>query len=288
MDISQLTLTAAALLPAVVLCVYIYGKDSADKEPMGLLLRLLLGGAVAAVPIIVVELLLGQVLTRTFLPYATIINGVPVLQGKALYASIAAENWIGVALVEEGFKLLTLSRITRRSRHFNSLFDGVIYAVFVSLGFAALENVLYVLNNGWTTALMRAVMSVPGHCFFGVFMGLYYTQWHLFRKASEAELRLAREGRIRLRRPLFSASAQRYAVMSLLAPVLIHGFYDFCLSIDSSISFAVFLIFLVLLYRYAFRTVGYLSRLDRMDRVLVNGLLAQKYPGMSGEYPASR
>ena len=73
--------------------------------------------------------------------------------------------------IEEGVKYRVLLRRTWNEPHFNHRFDGVVYGVFVSLGFAAVENVLYVLTSGFSTAVVRAIFSIPGHAMFGVVMG---------------------------------------------------------------------------------------------------------------------
>ena len=82
--------------------------------------------------------------------------------------------FIVVALSEEGFKYLLLKKRTWYSGEFNCQFDGIVYAVFVALGFALWENISYVLMYGLGTAAVRAVTAVPGHACFGVFMGAFY------------------------------------------------------------------------------------------------------------------
>ena len=78
--------------------------------------------------------------------------------------------FILVGLVEEGSKWIILKSFTWKNKEFNYIYDAIVYAVFVSLGFAALENIIYVLNGGITTAITRTIFSIPGHTFFGVFM----------------------------------------------------------------------------------------------------------------------
>ena len=113
------------------------------------------------------------------------------------------------ALCEELVKYFFLRRTTWRSAAFDFQFDGIVYGVSVSLGFAALENVLYVLQSGMSTALLRAVTSVPGHAIFGVFMGYFYGY------AKRAEV-------------MGNASEARdYLALSVLVPLLLHGVYDF-------------------------------------------------------------
>ena len=153
-------LIAAAVLPALVLMGYVYRMDRLDKEPWPLLLSLMIQGVVSTALAVFAERL-----------------GMRLLGGLAAentwtYQIIA--NFIVVGLSEEGFKYLLLKQRTWLSPAFNCQFDGVVYAVFVSLGFALWENIDYVVMYGFGAALMRAITAVPGHASFGVFMGACY------------------------------------------------------------------------------------------------------------------
>ena len=153
-------LIAAAAVPAVFLLIRVYHADRLEPEPSGLLLSLILRGVFATVIAMVLEelgsALLGSVYAENSLPYNIIMY------------------FVIVAFSEEGAKYILLRRRTWRSDAFNCQFDGVVYAVFVSLGFALWENLGYVAMYGLSTALVRAVTAVPGHACFGVFMGVYY------------------------------------------------------------------------------------------------------------------
>lgn len=215
-------LIAAALLPAVLLLLYIYRKDCVEREPPRLLAKLLLFGVLSAVPAILLERLLGGMIDLLF--------------GRGLLYT-AVSNFIGVALVEEGCKLFFLKRGSWRHPAFDYRFDGIVYAVFVSLGFAGIENVLYVLQYGLSVAGPRAVFSIPGHMAFGVFMGLYYSEAKAFFCVGDLQ-----RSRARLRR-------------ALVVPVLLHGAYDFCLSVNSGALTLVFFVLVVLLDVHMLRTV---------------------------------
>lgn len=187
-----------AILPAVVLMTYVYRKDTIEKEPLGLLLVLFLLGALASIPIVVGEMLFESV----------VLSG--LYEGSLLY--IILENFLGVALVEELGKYFVLKSRTWKSAHFNFLFDAIVYAVVASLGFATLENVLYLMDGSISTAIGRAILSVPGHAIDGVFMGCYYG----LAKRDE-RMGNARGVKTNLR-------------LALLVPVLVHGTYDFFIS----------------------------------------------------------
>ena len=153
--------------------------------------------------------------------------------------------FVVVALSEEGFKYLLLKKRTWYSSEFNCQFDGVVYAVFVSLGFALWENISYVLMYGLGTAAVRAVTAVPGHACFGVFMGAFYGLAKRYDNFGD-EYR--------------SRRCRRFAV---LVPVLLHGAYDFIATYEYDGYAWIFVAFVVLLFAAAYRMIKKLSCDDR-------------------------
>lgn len=226
----SIPLLALALLPTVVLLVHIYRKDTIEKEPPGLLVSLFLGGVIVTIVVALVEM------------FAEPVIGTLFAEGSLAYMLV--ENFLAVALVEEGGKYFVLKRRTWKSPHFNYLFDGIVYAVVVSLGFATLENVLYVLDGDLSTALMRAVLSVPGHAFDAVYMGYFYGL------AKRAELRGD------------ATACKKNLRLALIAPMLVHGAYDFLISAGLLV---VFLMFEVVVTVF---TIRYVNRLSREDQLL--------------------
>ncbi len=223
-------LMAAAVIPAAALLVQIYRADRLEREPARLLLSLLLWGVLATVPAILGERIGGWLLGRIFRGEGQLRN--------ALYCFIV------VGGSEEGAKYLLLKRRTWNSPHFNCRFDGVVYAVFVSLGFALWENIGYVAMYGLRTALLRAVTAIPGHACFGVFMGAWYGQAKAWENRGNGE------------------AGARCLRRAFLLPALLHGCYDtIATSQDSGLSW-IFIVFILLLFFYSFRTVRQLSRTD--------------------------
>lgn len=221
----------AAVLPAVFLMRYVYKQDRIEKEPPYLLWSLVGRGVLAALAAIVLELVAQAILDVT------------VDENDPRYIYIMA--FLVVAVVEEGTKLFFLYRRTWNDPNFNYRFDGIVYAVFVSLGFAAFENVKYVFSYGLSVALPRALLAIPGHMGFSVFMGVFY-------------------GRARLRADLGDKVG---TVLNLLAgylsAVVLHGFYDSCCMIGTSRATVVFLIFVAVMYFVMFRLIKHESRNDR-------------------------
>lgn len=158
-------LMALALAPIAVLAVFYFIRDRYEKEPKLFLALGLFWGFCMAGPILAVD----------------------------VYASTAHAPWVSAFLLsaanEEGFKWICAAALTYQNRHFNEPVDGIIYCVFVSLGFAAAENLIYVfspLTGGLGTAVSRAVLSVPAHGLFGVEMGYFFGLWRYSKKGSWA------------------------------------------------------------------------------------------------------
>ena len=223
-------LIAAAVIPAVILLRYIYQKDRLEKEPRRLLVSLVVLGIVSTALAVVAERIgsfaLGLVLTEGSIAYNAL-----------MYFGV-------VACAEEGAKYILLKRKTWSSPEFNCQFDGVVYAVFVSLGFALWENIGYVAAYGISTALIRAVTAVPGHACFGVFMGAWYGMAKRYENSGEA------------------AKSQRCCRLAFWVPALIHGTYDFIATLNATLSALVFLAFVLFLFFSAMARVRKLSAED--------------------------
>lgn len=227
-------LTAAAVIPAIVLLVKIYKADKLDKEPLGLLIALVFWGAVSTTLAVFTEEV-GTGILDTLWP-----------EDSLLYRVLM--YFVVVGLSEEGFKYLLLKRHTWRSAAFNCQFDGVVYATAVSLGFALWENIGYVAMYGMGTALVRAVTAVPGHACFGVFMGAFYGMAKRYSNYG------------------CEAQSKRCRHLAVLLPTVLHGFYDFIATSESRFSEWVFLLFVIVLFLITSRMVKNLSREDRYIR----------------------
>lgn len=235
-------LLALALLPAIVLLVYIYKKDTVEKEPLNLLMKCLGMGVLIIVPILGCELLLKLFLIK--LPGLT--------KGSIIEALIS--GYFIAALCEEGFKFLALKKATWNNKNFNYFFDGIVYAVFVSLGFAAIENIEYVIfNGGVSTAILRMFTAVPGHTCYGVVMGYFYGA------AKNAEV----EGRI--------DDCKKMLTRAVFIPLLLHGAYDALIMTNpqvvgkdvSGCCITLWTIFVITMFKRCFSMVNLASKYDQ-------------------------
>lgn len=278
-------LVAAALLPAVILAIYIFKKDRVEKEPFGLLLKLLLFGVISVIPVLFVGELVTELINEMFSVNGALDEyGITDLSGNKYYLYHIAKWFIGVALIEEGSKLCFLVLGTRKNKNFDHLFDGVIYAVFVSLGFAGFENIFYVLDYGFGNAVMRGIVAVPGHAFYGVMMGCYYSFWHISELAGEMENTLKDYGVIS--KNIAGISSTKFKVLSLVVPTLAHGLYDFCCSVGDTWAIMLFYGFVIFMYVYCFKKIKAFSAADGTDYTYATILLAKKYPQLTNELKA--
>ena len=236
-------LTLLAVIPSVFLLIKVYQADKVEKEPAPLLFKLFIKGLESAFFAAVVEALLINFGLNT-LVHLGLIEG----EGSFLYHAI--EAFLIVAVAEEGFKYYFLKQTTWNHPAFDYRFDAVVYAVFVSLGFATIENILYVWGSqiesgtGLQLSVYRGVLSVPAHCVFAVAMGIHYgaakyAQGHEQFDLEEAGLRKA-----------------------FLVPVLMHGFFDFALMMNQPLYTGLFFLFVILADYRALKAVGRASQTD--------------------------
>ena len=228
---------ATAMLPIVVLVYIIYKKDSLQPEPKEQLrkafyygvLSCLLSGLIS-IPLLVLGFYSDEV--------TSVLDAVRI-------------SFFGAAIPEELAKFAVLWFFLRNNSYFDEKFDGIVYAACVSMGFAALENILYLYGNMDTflsVGIIRAIFSVPGHLCFGIMMGYYYS--------------LVK----------FYPQTKRYAtnrIMVLLVPILLHGLYDTMLfsiktlpPIAVVVMFVTFLIFCFRMWKYAARRIDELIAMD--------------------------
>jgi protease PrsW len=198
----------SAIAPVFIIAFYIYFRDKYEKEPLLMLAKALAVGMITVIPILFVERFLMSVMPD---------------MGKI--GSAAYQAFVVAGGTEEVFKYLALYLLIWKSPHFNEQFDGIVYAVFVSLGFATVENIMYVTDGGIHTALVRAITAVPAHAIFGITMGYYFG---IARRYPELR-------KVYIRRALW-------------VPIVLHGIYDFILMVEIAWLLMLFIPYVIFLY----------------------------------------
>jgi protease PrsW len=185
---NMLELLGIALAPGAAIMLYIYLKDKHEREPLSLLLVSFLCGVFSTLITLCISVPLEFLVT--------------LRKGDLVHEFYDA--FFKVALVEEFSKFIFVRFILYRNKNFNEPFDGIVYAVMVSMGFATLENVMYVFQYGLETGILRMFTAVPAHATFGVMMGFFLGK-----------------GKFRRSKKFY------YSLVALLAATVFHGAYDY-------------------------------------------------------------
>lgn len=216
-----------ALLPVVILVYYIYHKDKKSPEPTGQLIKAFFFGILSVPLSLCISIPLGLL-------------GVYPAEATNIWGSISTA-FFGAAIPEEIAKFIMLWLLLRKNPYFDEKMDGIVYAVCVSLGFAALENIMYLFSNEETylsVGIARAIFAVPGHFCFGILMGYYYSLAKFYPK-----------------------TPTKNKAFILAAPIIVHGLYDsilFIINVTPAISgilLVVFLVFCHKMWKYGSKSI---------------------------------
>lgn len=211
-----------ALAPGLVIAMYVYIRDKYEREPFKAVAITFMLGAIGAIVAALLE---------TAFPYH---------EKTATLLATAANATLVVAPIEEIVKFLAVWLLVYRAPVFNEPFDGVVYCIMASMGFATLENVMYVMDGGMGIAIERAFISVPGHAAYGAIMGYYM---------GRAKFDTSGKSRILL-------------LQGLLYATVAHGLFDFGLMSRSGWGILCTGITFVIAIACAFRAIRDSSRLS--------------------------
>ena len=203
-----LILFGIAILPVVLLMIFIYRQDKYQKEPIKSLVKAFIGGMLA-IPL--------DILVVTGIDTA--------LEGTAITGTVFFSAFLEAGIPEELCKFIIFMIFIWRDKNFDEYFDGIVYASFIGLGFACVENILYVFEFGFQTGVVRALLSVPGHFLFGVVMGYFL---------SMAKFHAEKRG--------------TYLITGLLLAMLAHGLFDWLLMVSSVLPLVGGIIYIVFLW----------------------------------------
>ena len=231
----NLILIGIAIFPVIFLLIFIYRKDQYEREPISLLMLALFMGMLSTIPASLME----GAMSFIYMPDESRVIAYGLYNGFAV-----------AGVCEELCKLLFLSWAVWRKPDFDEYFDGIVYAVFVSLGFAGVENLMYVLDGSsfdeaLSTGVMRALLSVPAHFLFAVMMGYFFS--------------LAKFDYTHRKSYLFKA---------FFIPMLMHGTFDAILFITSGLGeesegmgfiasglMVVFIVFDIMMWKWGLKRI---------------------------------
>ncbi|GGF09224.1 protease PrsW [Halobacillus andaensis] len=205
-----MAILTAAVAPAVALMTFIYLSKRIELEPLPLIIKMFILGAILVFPLM-------------FIQYA--------FESEGIFQSPIMRSFILAGLLEEFFKWFFFLFVAYRHADFDHHYDGIIYGVAISLGFATLENIIYLFANGIEIALLRAVFPVSSHALFGLLMGFY------------------------MGKAKFSLRYTRLSIsLALIIPVLLHSLYDYF--IVSSIWLYLIIPFMIFLWLIGVRKIN--------------------------------
>ena len=213
------------IFPIFYLCKYISDKDI-NKEPKKLLRRIFIMSIFSVVPIIFLEI--------------ELMKYFPADDASLDFTNLFINIFISIALVEEGFKYIIAMINCYFNKEFDEFYDGIVYGVYASLGFALVENILYVFNNfdaAYSTAILRAIISIPGHACFGIVIGYFIAKAKFSNKNKSINL-----------------------ILGLLVPAILHTIYDSLLFYSSDLCVILFFLFYIIMFIYCFILVKKVSR----------------------------
>jgi RsiW-degrading membrane proteinase PrsW (M82 family) len=202
---------SAAIAPGLALLSYFYLRNQMSTEPRRTLVHSFLYGAIITFPILFIQF---------------------VLQEEGVLTSPFMSTVVFTSIIEEFFKWLIIFIVILRHVEFDDPYDGILYGAAVSLGFATVENVIYLLSFGLETAFMRAILPVSSHALFGVVMGYYYGKGKFSMNDKQRE----------------------YLLLALVAPMILHFMYNSILMLEEYFMY-VMLPFMLFLWWFALRKV---------------------------------
>lgn len=218
----KLDLLLVAIAPTIAILIWIYIKDKYDKEPIKILIKLFFIGILISIPAIAIEDLLIKI------------------NIKNEFLNLIFTSFIVAATTEELLKVIVLIPYTLRSKYYTEKLDGMVYSIFTTLGFATVENIIYIFNEGQFNLLKigiaRAIISIPAHVLFAINMGYYLSMYKFNLDKSKRNI---------------------FLLKLIFIPIVLHGIFDYLVMLKTTISSILFIIYLIYLWKIS---------LDKLDK----------------------
>lgn len=223
-----IVLLLIAIIPVMLLGWYIYHKDR-NKEPTPLLIGFFFLGIAAAIVTLAISFGIDK-----FIPIIRVDTN--SLDPLSLFIHV----FIFVALIEELSKWIFAYFVGYNNKEFDEMYDMIVYAVFIALGFACIENIVYVFaESSISVGIYRGLLAVPGHTCFGIFMGYYLSMAKFYNTLGYNKMENINKAK------------------SIIIPVILHGIYDYCCMINSGLFILAFFVFVICLYIFAHGKLKY-------------------------------
>ena len=225
---------SASIIPVLVILAIIYNQGEVKKQPLWILGLLFIGGIISWIMVRYISKFLGNDI------YKSQIEVSENLGNKGFFLV----SFGIIAVIEEISKYIVITIMCFKNKYFKNPYDAIMYAVCISLGFAFIENIMYINNFGVGVAISRAIFSIPAHASFGIIMGYYLGVSKLCKDNNNNSY----------------SALTRYCAFFI--PFLFHGFYDYLLNFNTESIYIVFLIYVIIMYAFV---IFLLFRLRKVD-----------------------
>lgn len=229
----NIILIVLSLIPIFLILNIIYAEDKIEKEPIKLLILVFIGG--------IISLFLTKFLAskyQYYLPF--LIEENPGLEAYKIFLISFGE----IGLIEELCKWLILYILIWHNKEFNYIYDAIVYAVFISLGFATIENFFYLWDTDFATLIVRSLFTIPGHAFFGIIMGYFFGYAKYYSKME------------------YKYNSFKYMYTSLFSVIILHGLFDYFLAFNNKYSTIIFIGYTLLLGVIAITRIKKVNELE--------------------------
>ena len=231
---SLLIALVASLIPVLIILAVIYNMGEVKKQPLWILGLLFVGGILSWVLVRYISKSLGSDIYKSQIEISENLGN----RGFFLV------SFGIIAVIEEISKYIVIIIMCFKNKYFKNAYDAIMYAVCISLGFAFVENIMYINNFGVSVAVSRAIFSIPAHASFGIIMGYYLGISKLCKDNNDSS---------------YSAFT-RYCAFFI--PFIFHGFYDYLLNFNTESIYIIFLVYVVIMYGFVMFLLFRLNKID--------------------------
>ncbi len=278
----SMELAIFAVIPALALCGYVVYMDRIEREPAGLLAILFGAGALSYIPVHFIQKALVALFDGVFADKMSF-SAEGVLSFNSYGTEIthlALCSFIGFSLVRICISWLLLFFVTRKNKHFNYLFDGIVYSIFISLGFTVVENIHFFMQNDIEMLLPKLFTSIPCNLFIGILMGYYHTMWHMRFVANGIEEDMLKAGVVKEDKVRSSAI---WLICSFIVPFLVNGIYCMAGAVKNDVVTLIFYYSVFFVFGISFLAVNKMALRDAAYGRYLFRIIAKGHPDLSPE-----
>lgn len=275
-------LSVVAFIPAIFLCGYVFYMDRIEKEPIGLLAILFGIGALSYIPTQLAQNIIIRIIDNLYADKIIYSEA-----GAISFTSSAAEfthalccSFLGFSLAKICINWLILFLVTRKNKHFNYLFDGIVYSTFISLSYTIVENIHFLTQNDAEMLIPKLLTSLTCNLFIGVLMGYYHTMWHMRFMANRIENDMLKANIVKEDRVRTSAG---WLALSILVPFVLNGAYILAGTTNNDIVTLIFYTVVFFAFGSSFLIIRSMASKDVSYGRYLYRIIAKEHPQLQSQ-----